>query len=37
MQYTKGWRVFCREVEFFWGGTRAGRMTALAYKNFVVV
>jgi len=26
----KGWRVFCREVEFFWDGARAGRMTALA-------
>jgi len=33
----KGWRVFCCKVEFFWGGARAGRMTALAKKNFVVV
>jgi hypothetical protein len=30
----KGWRVFCREVKFFWSGARAGRMTALAYKIF---
>jgi len=29
----KGWRVFCREVEFFWGGARAG-LPALAYKIF---
>jgi len=28
---------FCCEVEFFWGGARAGRMTALAVKYFVVV
>jgi hypothetical protein len=33
-RFPKGWRVFCREVEFFLGGARAGRMTALAKKIF---
>jgi len=32
---TEGWRVFCREVEFFWDSARAGARACSCRKNIL--